>query len=1231
MIQKLRFPPFAAYILEQDDLSSIKESYETQIVDLKIQPEGSLTAMAWGTHHYKVVVLFNANKVITSKCDCGYKRGICKHIVRTIYESDTKVAAYYHQRGLLQKKHEIELIPENGGLRLPGIRWDELTDQLIDRLHVFKPTNRWTYGYNYHWGEGVYEFQSIRAPFHYEGETFELEIRQDEHGLFLKCNCKTAEHSLCSHLGKALEIRDSQIYHWTFNQELRTRALQKACESYGFSMDQVDVDSLFEFQVNYGQLVVKSKANLVRIHPERLQLDKRSILKLAPLPWESPSIETTDILIAEYNRYHGSLEINLMRAKLAKNGGLKSPIEKIEVATLIQLATNSDEFLFFQALTETSYYHHLKTNQPEFERAHKAYQTLLTNPKKYPLYLFEEDGGKVTPSKLTELSIKSVAVYPRIEVTEKGQFFEVNCKFEFDNRNLSSSSFKRINQLFVRYDKQFYFFDSKLAIRLHEYFSQNNHRLFIHQEQFSTYKEEFLDALENQLPIHYSLHSKTPAKPSKKDRKSTSDFEQIEKRLYLTESDSYILLTPAIAYGETEVPLLSKRSIYTTLPDNSREERQRNQWLERGFVKVLQELNPDFDPNSGREFFYMHRNEFLDKGWFLDAFEKLRAEQVQLFGFSQLSKNKYNPHKATVSTSITSGIDWFDIHTKVKFGEQDVRLQDLQHAILKRHAYVELGDGTQGILPQEWIDKFGQFFRSSEINGEFLRSPKSNFQIIDDLFRDEAIDQEVKKELHQLTDKLADFQSISQTRIPKKLKATLRDYQKEGLNWLNFLDEFGFGGCLADDMGLGKTLQVIAYMLAQHEKGRKEPHLVVMPTSLIFNWKNEITKFAPHLKIYELVGAKRNTANVPFEHYDVVITTYGSLLSDIEILREHSFNLVVLDESQAIKNPNSKRYKAARMLVGRQKLVLTGTPIENNTFDLYAQISFVMPGLLGTARAFQELYAAPIDKFEDRKRAKELQRKVHPFILRRTKKQVAKELPEKTEMVLYCEMGEKQRKLYETYKKEFQHMMQSKSEDEIRKNAALILQGMTKLRQICNSSANLGDAEDYGYESAKIDELMAQIEAKKGEHKLLVFSQFVTMLDLIRTELEHRKIKHCYLTGETKNRQEQVDQFQNDEETRVFLISLKAGGTGLNLTQADYVFLVDPWWNPAVENQAIDRAYRIGQEKHVIAVRLITPNTIEEKIMELQSRKRELSDELIHTDNAVFKQLSKSDLIQLIE
>src|SRR5699024_1026901 len=374
----------------------------------------------------------------------------------------------------------------------------------------------------------------------------------------------------------------------------------------------------------------------------------------------------------------------------------------------------------------------------------------------------------------------------------------------------------------------------------------------------------------------------------------------------------------------------------------------------------------------------------------------------------------------SVSTSVSSGIDWFDIHADINFGDQKVGLKEIQKSVRNKSRYVNLDDGTKGVLPQEWIDKFSSYFRSGEIKEGRIRTHKSHFGMIDELFEQEVLADEVKIELERFKEKLANFHSIRNVEVPKKLKAQLRDYQKEGLNWLHFLDEFGFGGCLADDMGLGKTIQILAYFLSLIEKGNTGTNLVVVPTSLLFNWETEIEKFAPELAYKIAYGPNRNTKNIPFDKYDVVLTSYGTMLNDVEILKEIPFNVIVLDESQAIKNPSSKRYKASRLLQARQRLVATGTPVENNTFDLYAQLSFAVPGLLGSARGFSTDYSTPIDKFKDDKRARELQKKVHPFILRRTKKQVATELPEKTEMVVQCKMGNEQRRVYDIYKKEFQ-------------------------------------------------------------------------------------------------------------------------------------------------------------------------------------------------------------------
>ncbi|WP_262708732.1 DEAD/DEAH box helicase [Chryseobacterium sp. CH25] len=575
-------------------------------------------------------------------------------------------------------------------------------------------------------------------------------------------------------------------------------------------------------------------------------------------------------------------------------------------------------------------------------------------------------------------------------------------------------------------------------------------------------------------------------------------------------------------------------------------------------------------------------------------------------------------------------MDWFNAKLKVGFGQKEATLKQLHRTIRNKSKFVQLDDGSLGILPEEWMDKMAAYFQAGEIDEELLRIPKINFTEISSLFEKEVLSTEVQNEISTYSSQFLTDKDIPHSNIPAELNAELRDYQHDGLNWLNFLDSFNFGGCLADDMGLGKTLQIIAFILSQREKRGHTTNLVVVPTSLLFNWQEEISKFAPSIKVLVHYGPERQKTINHLLDYEVVLTSYGMLLSDIRFLKTFNFNYIFLDESQTIKNPNSERYKAARLLQARNRIVLTGTPIENSTFDLYSQLSFACPGLLGSKQSFKDIYAIPIDKFEYSKRAMELQQKIKPFILRRTKKQVAKELPEKTETVIYCEMNTEQRKIYDAYEKELREFIAANDDDDLNKNSMHVLTGLTRLRQICNSPVLI--KEGYSGENAvKIEILMEQILGKSKDHKILVFSQFVGMLDLLKPELERHGIPFEYLTGQTKDRGKKVANFQENDEIRVFLISLKAGGVGLNLTQADYIYLIDPWWNPATENQAIDRSYRIGQTKNVIAVRMICSNTVEEKILTLQKKKTLLAQNLLKTDGTKFQGLSKQDLLDILD
>jgi non-specific serine/threonine protein kinase len=398
---------------------------------------------------------------------------------------------------------------------------------------------------------------------------------------------------------------------------------------------------------------------------------------------------------------------------------------------------------------------------------------------------------------------------------------------------------------------------------------------------------------------------------------------------------------------------------------------------------------------------------------------------------------------------------------------------------------------------------------------------------------------------------------------------------------------------------------------------------------LIYNWENEIKKFTPSLEYYIHHGSIRNRNIEELKKHHVIITTYGTLRSDIKIFTQIPLDYVILDESQAIKNPASKVTKAASLLHAKNRLCMSGTPLQNNTFDIYAQMNFLNPGMLGSMEFFRQEFAIPIDKFGETEQKEHLKKILYPFILRRTKEQVAKDLPDKTETVLFCEMEHEQRKIYDAYRNEFRaRIMGTIEEQGIQRSQLTILQGLMKLRQICDSPAILNEQEKFENHSIKLDELAREITENIGNHKALIFSQFLGMLALIRQKLEQQGVKYEYFDGSTSapDREKAIQAFQNDEETRVFLISLKAGGVGLNLTAADYVYIVDPWWNPAVEQQAIDRTHRIGQTKNIFAYRMICKDTIEDKIMQLQEKKRLLAKELISDDATFVKALSREDV-----
>ncbi|MBS1486097.1 MAG: DEAD/DEAH box helicase [Bacteroidetes bacterium] len=616
------------------------------------------------------------------------------------------------------------------------------------------------------------------------------------------------------------------------------------------------------------------------------------------------------------------------------------------------------------------------------------------------------------------------------------------------------------------------------------------------------------------------------------------------------------------------------------------------------------------------------------------AFSWLNENRVNLLnmGFEvsqpENKDKKYFVGKAVIELEVRESIDWFDIHAKIRFGEFEISFKELRKLILKKKVEFKLPNGEIAIIPDAWLHKYGDLFALSETHGAHEKPvlKKHHVSLLQEL-------EENKLAKVHMSDRLRNLQSFTGIRdyeLPQGFQGTLRPYQKAGYNWLRFLNEFHLGGCLADDMGLGKTVQTLALLQSEKEKGNAGTSLLIMPTSLIYNWEMEAAKFTPHLKILTYTGTLRNKDVSRFAQYDVVLTSYGITRLDIENLHKFFFNYIILDESQVIKNPSSNIAKAVMQLQSRYRLTLTGTPLENTTLDLWSQMTFLNPGLLGGQKFFKDEYQLPIEKKADQDKTKKLNSIIKPFVLRRLKSQVATDLPEKVENIYYTNMTAEQEKKYEEIKSHYRHKILDQIEKEGLNNSRMtILEGLTKLRQISNHPKMIDPK--YAGDSGKLEDVSHMIESALLEgHKLLIFSQFVKHLEIIKELLKSRKVPFAYLDGSSTDRKEQVEKFNKNPDLKIFLISIKAGGLGLNLTEADYVFLLDPWWNPAVEAQATDRAHRIGQKKKVFTYKFITRNTVEEKILQLQRHKLRLSENLIQSEESVIKSLTMEDIEMLM-
>lgn len=861
----------------------------------------------------------------------------------------------------------------------------------------------------------------------------------------------------------------------------------------------------------------------------------------------------------------------------------------------------------------------LMLNEKDIPRLRAHYLSLLhqiwpfLTSGQYPLYVLRE--GNFSDNNVKPIRISPLPVELQFSATKDDNFISIQMKALTRAEEAPSKVFL-FKSLFFFMDDVLHLPAKPDDVSVLDMFKKGELRFPARDK--NDVVNSFLIPLQQQYPLHCSqgLHFEV-ASPEPQTRVMLSEF-----------SSQYLMVQPQFMYDDVLVDYDEDKEYFHEANDLLTVIR-RNKALEKDAYEQLRTLHPKFKNQRNNRYYYMPFDEVMKDKWFLKMNQQLQDAGFPVYGLQQLQRFKYNTGKPRIEIEARANIDWFDLKIKVFWGDQEVPLKDIRKAILHNQDSIVLKDGTLGMIPQEWFTQYGMLFKVGNENKGRLQVSKLHYSVLDDL-QAEITDKKLQQEVADKKHRLLHYNEVVTQPPSNEMRASLRPYQLEGFRWMQCLDELGWGGCLADDMGLGKTLQTITFIQHLKEKYPGSTQLVVCPTSLIFNWEAEIQKFCPSLTYLLHYGQQRDFTDEQFKAADVVLTSYGVVRNDLEHLKSFTWNYIILDESQTIKNPDAQVTKAVYELQANNRLILSGTPVQNNTFDLFAQFHFVNPGLLGGKEFFKREFAHPIDKNGDKDKAARLRKLIYPFILRRTKEQVATDLPDKTEMILWCTMNVEQRAMYDEHKNYYRDALLKRIDEEgMSKAGFYVMEGLLKLRQICDHPMLLKDNTKHIIASVKTDELLREIEENTGNHKLLVFSQFTEMLHLIRKELELAGIGYCYLDGSTslEQRKQEVARFQEENsEIKVFLISLKAGGVGLNLTAADYVYLVDPWWNPAAEQQAIDRAHRIGQTKKIFAYKMICKDSVEEKILQLQARKQALADELVGEDAGFIKKLTRDDV-----
>jgi non-specific serine/threonine protein kinase len=1188
---------------------------------------------------YKVYIQnYKDPKGLSLRCACPYNLGdICRHEVASLLRLQEMMdkgqlvtdSREYDQRHTVAKMKTIDL------KTIKLLSSQEVYEEADDYLQKQTPTIISA------------EDDIVKATVKIDGVNYSVIIRRNEERNFdTSSDYVDTAHLLC--LPKVIVFlhllkKHGQNYFDTIRNWDKEK--NKLLELYGYSLND-DLKGKFEFTYKEGKpflRVLDPSIKRINVTPQPQRKVEKVVVEEEPTE-PTPATPTKKLgIVFNFNKKtFPFFTIDAIDVETDEQNNIIGNAQKLELSKYINVDDYDEEGKNVLALVrklqegEINKYisrnspfsgiweniiHHEDDDLPEetkvlmTEYVLPKLKKIVTENNATPAFILPQTKSFKT-AHLEKLELSETLLQPHFSVEKTDKGYKVECYVKPDAVAYSLNENEVQSPLFFVYNHQLFLWQNAEAATLADKFLPNG-ELKIKDSEWSQQLKDFILPLTKEYTVDFDNSLISEVKDG-----------EPEVRLFLQEKGEYLVFQPIFNYKGFDTKAKDKDKLILPQGDHVVVV-HRNREAEQEFLHKLQILHSSFVSFDDGSALALKGADVLKNNWFFLFVDAMNEMKVPVFGFESLKNFRFNTAKPQTHIFISSNTDWFDAKVDITFGDQKVTVAEVKKAIANKQQFVQLNDGTLGILPEDWLKKYALLFRVGEGKSDKLKLSRYHLSVIDDLYENRN-EEELSIQLEEKYERIKDNHQVKEIPPPENLEHTLRPYQVSGFQWLNYLQEVGWGGILADDMGLGKTVQAL-YML-QHfyqDKDGALKALVVCPTTLIYNWENEIKKFTPSLEYHIHHGSARVRSLEELMKHHVIITTYGTLRSDIKLLMQVPLDYVILDESQAIKNPTSKATKAAALLNAKHRVCMSGTPLQNNTFDIYAQMNFLNPGMLGSVEFFRQEFAIPIDKFGEPEQKEHLKKVLYPFILRRTKEQVAKDLPDKTETVLFCEMEDEQRRIYDAYRNDFRAKIMGTIEEQgIQRSQLTILQGLMKLRQICDSPAILNEQEKMPNVSIKLEELGREITENIGNHKALIFSQFLGMLGLIREKLTELGIKYEYFDGSTSapDREKAIQSFQNDDEVRVFLISLKAGGVGLNLTAADYVYIVDPWWNPAVEQQAIDRTHRIGQTKNIFAYRMICKDTIEDKIMQLQEKKRLLAKELIADDSAFVKSLSREDV-----